>query len=75
MNEIYKKQRLDRKLAENEEIVEDMTEEEYSSLMNESVLLQTGVEDEVDDTDSYFLQPLDVFQEVDGACAYYHAGN
>ena len=52
MNKIYKEQRLDRKLAENEEIVEDMTEEEYSSLMNESVFLQTEVEDEMDDTDS-----------------------
>ena len=43
MSEISKKQRLDRKLAGNEIIVQDMTEEEYSSLMNESVLLQTEV--------------------------------
>lgn len=75
MRESSKKQRLDRKPAENEVIVEDMTEEEYSSLMNESVILQTEVEDEVDDTDSYFLQPLDVSQKnVNDLCWHKDAG-
>ena len=75
MCESNKKQRVDRKRAENEIIVEDMTEEEYSSLMNESVLLQTKVEDEVDDTDSYFLQPLDVSQRsINDLCWHKDAG-
>ena len=75
MCESNKKQRVDRKRAENEIIVEDMTEEEYSSLMNESVLLQTEVEDEVDDSDSCFLQPLDVPKiNVNDLCWHKDAG-
>jgi len=75
MCESNKKQRVDRKRAENEIIVEDMTEEEYSSLMNESVLLQTEVEDEVDDSDSCFLKTLDVpKRNVNDLCWHKDAG-